>query len=124
MRMPSTAQLMAFRLAAQTGSFKRTARLLYITPSAVSARVQALEGDLGIKLFRRGIRQLTLTEAGRAYAIEIETIFSKLATVTRELKQRFRPSASTLLQAGHARDGAGHFDSSFEHGLVPGGELL
>jgi len=89
MRMPSTEKLLAFQLAARTGSFKDAAQLLHITPSAVGARVQSLERQLGIQLFHRGIRRITLTDAGCAYAAEIEGIFEDLRAVTRELRLRF-----------------------------------
>jgi len=86
MKLPSTRKLLAFQLTARTGSFKRTAALLYITPAAVSARVQSLESELGIRLFRRGIRRLTLTDAGHVYAAEIEALFDRLRSATRRLQ--------------------------------------
>jgi LysR family transcriptional regulator, glycine cleavage system transcriptional activator len=64
MRALSSSKLKAFQLAGMTGSFKHAAHLLSITPSAVSARVRLLESDLGVRLFHRRIRKLTLTEAG------------------------------------------------------------
>lgn len=91
MRMPSTEKLLAFQFAARTGSFKHAALLLHITPSAVGARVQSLERQLGIRLFHRGIRRITLTDAGCAYAAEIEGIFKNLHSVTRDLQLRFAP---------------------------------
>jgi Bacterial regulatory helix-turn-helix protein, lysR family len=72
MRVLSTGKLKAFQLAGMTGSFKHAAHLLSISPSAVSARVRSLQRDLGARLFRRGMRRLTLTEAGAAYIHEVE----------------------------------------------------
>ena len=66
MQVLSALKLKAFHLAGMTGSFKHAAHLLSISPSAVSARVRSLESDLGVRLFKRGIRQLSLTEAGAA----------------------------------------------------------
>jgi LysR family glycine cleavage system transcriptional activator len=67
-----------------TGSFKHAAHLLSVT-SAVSARVRSLESDLGVQLFKRGIRKLSLTEAGADYIREVEATFVNLEMATREL---------------------------------------
>jgi hypothetical protein len=85
----SAGKLKAFHLAGLTGSFKHAAHLLCITPSAVSARVRSLESDLGVRLFKRGIRKLTLTEAGAEYIREVEATFANLEMATRELRLRF-----------------------------------
>jgi LysR family glycine cleavage system transcriptional activator len=89
MRTPSTATLKAFELAARTGSFRLAAQKLSITPSAVSHRLKALEGSLGVQLFNRGARALTLTAAGSAYFGQIEELFRGLDAATRELIARF-----------------------------------
>ncbi len=89
MRLPSTRTLRAFQLAARTGSFKLAASKLCLTPSAVSYRVKALEEDVGVQLFRRGVREITLTAAGSAYFGEIDALFERLDTKTRELRSRY-----------------------------------
>lgn len=88
MRAPSTRTLQAFQLAARSQSFKLAARELCLTPSAVSHRVKALEQEVGIRLFHRGPRQLRLTDAGAAYLTEIEAMFRRLETATRDLRSR------------------------------------
>lgn len=88
-RTPSTNTLQAFQLAAQSGSFKLAADRLHLTPSAVSHRIKALEELLGIALFHRHIRALSLTEAGESYLREIQQIFDRLEVATRELRTRF-----------------------------------
>lgn len=57
--------LFAFARAASMGSYTAAARALGISPSAVSKSVQRLERDLGVPLFTRTTRSLTLTEEGR-----------------------------------------------------------
>jgi LysR family glycine cleavage system transcriptional activator len=89
MRTPSTATLKAFELAARTGSFRLAAQKLSITPSAVSHRLKALEGYLGVQLFTRGPRALILTAAGSAYFRQIEELFRGLDAATREIISRF-----------------------------------
>jgi DNA-binding transcriptional LysR family regulator len=50
---------------ARLGSFSKTAERLNSTLSAVSARMQALEGELGVRLFERQGRSIRLTQQGR-----------------------------------------------------------
>jgi LysR family glycine cleavage system transcriptional activator len=94
MRLPSTKTLRAFQLAARSGSFKTAASQLFLTPSAVSHQIRALEEDVGVALFHRGARTLTLTNAGARYLEEIEYLFERLDEATREL--RARAGRSTL----------------------------
>lgn len=94
MRLPSTKTLRAFQLAARSGSFKTAASQLFLTPSAVSHQIRALEDDVGVPLFHRGARTLTLTNAGARYLQEIDYLFERLDEATREL--RARAGRSTL----------------------------
>ena len=55
----------AFARAGSLGSFTAAARSLGISPSAVSKSVQRLEQQLGVSLFTRTTRSLTLTPEGR-----------------------------------------------------------
>jgi len=89
MRLPSTRTLKAFQLAARSSSFKIAATQLFLTPSAVSYQIKGLEEELGVQLFRRGVRTLTLTEAGACYLAEIDLIFDRLESATRVLQTRF-----------------------------------
>lgn len=57
--------LIAFARAGSMGSYTAAARALSISPSAVSKSVQRLERDLGVSLFTRTTRSLTLTPEGR-----------------------------------------------------------
>lgn len=88
MRVPSTRTLKAFQLAARTGSFKLAASELCLTPSAVSYRVKALEEEVGVQLFHRGVREVKLTDAGSVYFGEIESLLRRLDAATRELRSR------------------------------------
>ncbi|MGA1857157.1 LysR substrate-binding domain-containing protein [Azospirillum sp. 11R-A] len=57
--------LIAFARAGTLGSFTAAARSLSVSPSAVSKSVQRLEQRLGVSLFTRTTRSLTLTAEGR-----------------------------------------------------------
>lgn len=59
---------------AKAGSFTKAARALYIAPSSLIQQIDLLEQRLGIVLFERGHRGVTLTEAGESLyqdAVEI-----------------------------------------------------
>jgi DNA-binding transcriptional LysR family regulator len=57
-------ELGIFVRAATTGSFSRAARELGTTQPSISRTIAALETRLGVKLFLRTTRRITLTEAG------------------------------------------------------------
>jgi len=65
--METLANLESFVRSAETGSFSTTARLMSLTPAAVSRNVAMLERNLGVRLFHRSTRKLTLTEAGERF---------------------------------------------------------
>lgn len=52
----------------ECGSFSSAAHQLGMTKSAVSKRVSVLEDSLGVRLFHRTTRKLTLTEAGERFS--------------------------------------------------------
>lgn len=57
-------QLETFIRVADAGSFNKTAEQAYITPTAVLKQINLLEADLGVQLFERTHRGLSLTKAG------------------------------------------------------------
>lgn len=57
----------AFVRAAEARSFTRAGRLLGVTPSAVSKAVSRLETELGVRLFHRSRREVTLTGEGEDF---------------------------------------------------------
>ncbi|HIH2747093.1 TPA: LysR family transcriptional regulator, partial [Burkholderia lata] len=69
--METLSNLESFVRSAETGSFSAAARRLALTPAAVSRNVALLERNLGVRLFQRSTRKLTLTEAGERFLLEI-----------------------------------------------------
>lgn len=67
-------QLLYFRTAAELGSFNAAARTLHCTQPAVSDQVRRLERELGVSLFARAGRGLTLTSAGRMFLGHAERV--------------------------------------------------
>lgn len=78
--------LEAFVRSAEAGSFSAAARGLGLTPAAVSKNVATLEANLGVRLFQRSTRRLTLTEAGERFLQSVrgglDTIQAAIADVT------------------------------------------
>lgn len=60
-------QLETFLRAADLGSFNKAAEQMFITPTAVIKQINLLEDSLGVKLFERSHRGLTLTKAGVSF---------------------------------------------------------
>jgi LysR family glycine cleavage system transcriptional activator len=96
MRLPSMKSLKIFQTAARLASFKLAAEELFLTSSAISHQVKTLESQLGLALFERGVRSLTLTDAGTHYFEHINELFSKLESVTEQLQRRFGRSIIRL----------------------------
>jgi DNA-binding transcriptional LysR family regulator len=65
--------------AAEEGSFSAAARRLDVTIPAVAKMVNALEHDLGVKLFERSARGLALTTSGEAYLAQCQPALEMLA---------------------------------------------
>ena len=63
--------LVAFESAARHQSFTRSADELALTPSAIGRQIAALEDYVGLALFNRVKRRVSLTEIGAAYAREV-----------------------------------------------------
>lgn len=93
--VPSLSALAAFEAAARHGSFTRAAEELNLTQGAVSRQVAHLEGVLGVSLFERVKKRVTLTAAGAAYAAEVREGLSRLAAATVST-MAFRGAAGVL----------------------------
>lgn len=59
--------LLEFIAVAEHLNFRHAAKALGISQSSVSARVKALEDNLGVLLFERHARGVRLTDAGRHF---------------------------------------------------------
>jgi LysR family glycine cleavage system transcriptional activator len=89
MRTPSLKAIKTFQIAAKHSSFAVAADELCITPSAVSHQIKTLETQLGLPLFSRSARALALTDAGARYLEQIDDLFTRLESVTEQLRARY-----------------------------------
>jgi LysR family glycine cleavage system transcriptional activator len=77
--LPPLTWFRAFEAAARCLSFTAAAQEIGMTQSAVSQHVKALESRLGVTLFTRRPRGLTLTDAGRTLLPQVGTALEALA---------------------------------------------
>lgn len=85
-RLPSLDLLAAFEAAARHLSFTRAAAERFITQSAMSRQMRALEDELGVPLFTRGHRALTLTADGQRLLAACTTALGGLRGAVREIR--------------------------------------
>ncbi|HRW04736.1 MAG TPA: LysR family transcriptional regulator [Caldilineaceae bacterium] len=71
-------QLIAFERIVREGSFSRAAWALDIAQPTISARIRALEDEVGGALFVRGRRQVMLTEQGIAFLPYVRKVLATL----------------------------------------------
>src|SRR3989442_1760060 len=88
--IPPLTALLAFERAATHLSFRRAARDLALSPSAISQQIRGLEQQFGVKLFVRGARSVRLTADGERYLAKVSLGLATLQDAGRETL-RHRP---------------------------------
>jgi len=91
-------QLQIFRVLAEELNFTRTAELVHTVQSNVTSQIKALEEELGVPLFDRLGRKVTLTDAGRRFQPFAERALEAMEHGLRALKAGSEPSG--LLRIG------------------------
>ncbi|MBK5540030.1 LysR family transcriptional regulator [Pseudomonas sp. TH05] len=99
--MEAFSSIECFVRSAEVGSFAEAARRLGLTPAAVGKSVAKLEARLGVRLFQRSTRRLTLTEAGRLFLAEVsdslQTIQNAVSTLA---NAQGRPAGTLKVSVG------------------------
>jgi DNA-binding transcriptional LysR family regulator len=91
--------LRSFAAVAEALSFIKAARKLHISQPALSAQIQALEAEIGVKLFERSRRSVRLTLPG-------ETFLSDAAAILQMVKEaELRAQRAASGETGHLRIG-------------------
>ncbi len=85
-RLPPLDLLPTFEAAARHLSFTKAAAERFLTQSAVSRQVKALEEDLGVALFRRRHRAIELTDDGRRLSEAVRTALDGLRGAARQIR--------------------------------------
>lgn len=84
-RLPPLNALKMFEASARNLSFSGASEELFVTPSAVSHQVKTLEIFLGIELFHRSNRKVTLTPQGEQYLTSVKHAFDEIEMATQRL---------------------------------------
>ncbi len=95
-RLPQLGFIQGFEAAARNLSFTKAAEELFITQSAVSRQVKALEDHLGVTLFERRQRALALTESGHALYRVATDVLERLQAATDQLRASGRTRQLSL----------------------------
>jgi DNA-binding transcriptional LysR family regulator len=90
-----TRQLLAFKTIVEMGGFTKAARQLHLTQSALSHQIKTLETQLGMQVFARIGKRVTLTQAG-------EVLLHYATPVLRQLLEA-RQTLAQLQEPGYGR---------------------
>ena len=94
--LSSPRHVMVFEAAARHCSFTLAAQELNVQQPAVSAAIKQLEDSLGVALFNREHRRVTLTTAGLKLFTDISRVFEQLLASAQAVRQHRRTEYVTL----------------------------
>ena len=103
-------QLRYFVSVAENASFTKAAVSHYISQTAITQQIQALEENIGTKLFDRNTRPVSLTPAGKVFLKEAREILGRMEAAMLRTRE-----ASTGLE-GELRLG---YTKGYEHSDLP-----
>lgn len=99
--MEAFGSIECFVRSAEVGSFAEAARRLGLTPAAVGKSVAKLEARVGVRLFQRSTRRLTLTEAGRLFLAEVSDSLQTIQNAVSSLSTvQGRPAGTLKVSMG------------------------
>jgi DNA-binding transcriptional LysR family regulator len=104
-------QLRAFVILARTGSFTRAAKEVFLSQSAVSHAMKALENEVGCRLLDRVGKRVSLTQAGEQLLHHAEKILTEM--------QLARTSLDHLSKWGQTRLRVGASSTACRYILPP-----
>lgn len=93
-------QIQYFLALADELHFWRTSEKMFITQSALSRHIKALEAELGVRLFERNKRNVKLTRAGEFLRGELRRLLGEFESVTRHARQ-IAAGEVGMLRIGH-----------------------
>jgi len=97
--MATLKQLEAFVAIARTGSFSAAARIVHVSQPALTAVIKNLEQQLGVALFERTARGVTMTTAGRELLPTVDRLLTELNETLANLLSGTAPRGGTVTVA-------------------------
>lgn len=94
--LSSPRHLVVFEAAARLGSFTLAAEELNVQQPSVSASIKQLETSLGVQLFQRSHRRISLTHAGAKLQADVSRAFEMLAQSATSIRQSVSNDHVTL----------------------------
>ncbi|MEW9834245.1 LysR substrate-binding domain-containing protein [Mesorhizobium marinum] len=94
--LPSSRSLIILEASGALLNFSAAGRQLGMSQAAVSKQIQALEATLGVKLFIRSNRGLSLTAAGRRLHQAVSFGLNHIADAVNEVRPRFQAGRITI----------------------------
>lgn len=101
-------ELTTFVDVASRGSFSSTARSEGVTPAMVGRRIDQLEERLGVKLFKRSTRKVTLTPEGTAFLEDCQRILNELRQAEEQLTIGTKGATGRLIVSAPTAFGRRH----------------
>lgn len=92
--------LLYFKTVAEQLNFRKAAAKLFISQPPLSRQIKELENELGVLLFTRKEKRVTLTDAGKYFHTEVNAIFAHLEEAKGIVKQ-MHDSESGELKIGY-----------------------
>ncbi|QNF33176.1 LysR family transcriptional regulator [Adhaeribacter swui] len=103
--------LLYFKTVAEELHFRKAANKLFISQPPLSRQIKELEEELGVILFTRSNKQVSLTRAGQFFKKEIDALFSHLEE-SKNLVKQMQGAIHTPLRIGY-------ISSTYQQHLVP-----
>lgn len=92
-----------FARVAAVGNLSAVGSELGLTPGTISKRVQALEDEMGVRLFERTTRSIRITDEGIRFRIHVERILTEMEQARAEVADRAgRPAGKLRVAASQA----------------------
>ncbi len=104
-----------FARVAATGSMSSAARELGLSPAVISKRIKRLEERLGVRLFQRTTRQLSLTEAGQGFYVRVEAVLAGVEEAVAFVAGRAAIATGTLKVSAPTSFGRMHIAPHLKH---------
>ncbi|KJV34548.1 LysR family transcriptional regulator [Pantoea sp. SM3] len=96
MRRPSWHELQAIKTLGEQRSFRRAAEMLGLKRSSLSHLVKTLEQNLGVQLFQRTTRSVSLTDAGQQLIDRLAPLLNEMDEVLHDVSARRQQHTGTL----------------------------